>query len=232
MENWALTLNGEARQRIIDQTVFRTVQPNYTSAPVIDPDVPDPIPHWSRCGIHIGDQEEVAFTLPCEQWEDRLRQQERAESEELQELGLRSVPCLDPAFAPGRRIGHYGGGERYLEYLNRIGDDKDGFHEPILKTIWHWASTVQTTWTPAFKDALRHVGTSAAKCDKQRGLDEYLSDYRMDASLHGAREKQRAMAAARPPTAPLVGQTTGNKPATLTLAAFQKAMRRYSFASD
>ena len=82
--------------------MFRTVQPNYTSAPVIDPDVPDPIPHWSRCGIHIGDQEEVTFTLPREQWEDRLRQQERAESEELQELGLRSVPCLDPVIRAGQ----------------------------------------------------------------------------------------------------------------------------------
>ena len=50
MENWALTLNGEAGKHIIDQTVFRTVQPNYTSAPVIDPNVPDPIPHRSRCG--------------------------------------------------------------------------------------------------------------------------------------------------------------------------------------
>jgi hypothetical protein len=231
LENWALTLNGEAGERILDQTVFRTVQPNYTSAPVIDPDVPDPIPHWSRCGIHIGDQEEVAFTLPREQWKNRLRQQKRAESEELQELGLRPAPCLDPVSGQGRGTGHYGGGERYLEYLNRIGDDKDGFYEPMRMAIWHWASTYPDHLDAAFKEELRHV-VRAAKCDKQRDLDEYLSDYRLDASLHGAREKQQVIAAAHPPTAPLAGQNTGSKPATLTLAAFQKAMRRYSFSGD
>jgi hypothetical protein len=36
---------------------------------------------------------------------------------------------------------------------------------------------------------LRHVAREAT-CTKQRDLDSYLSDYRLDASLRGAREKQ------------------------------------------
>jgi len=219
MENWALTLNGEAGRRIIDQTVFRTVQPNYTSAPVIDPDVPDPIPHWRRCGIHIGDHDEVTFSLPCARWEDRVRERERAEREELRELGLR--PALPLVATPVSE-------NRYLEFLNRIGDDKDGFHDPMTKAIWHWARAYPEHLDAAFKDNLRHV-VRAAKCDKQRNLNEYLSDYQLDASLKGAREKQQVMAAAHSPSVPSAGQTRGDKPETLTLAAFQKAMRRYSF---
>ena len=29
--------------------------------------------------------------------------------------------------------------ERYLDYLRRIGDDLDGFYDPMTKAIWHWA---------------------------------------------------------------------------------------------
>jgi hypothetical protein len=76
-----------------------------------------------------------------------------------------------------------------------------------------------------FKEILRRIVRSAL-CDKQRDLNHYLSDYRLGASLKGAREKRQAQAAvvtsATPHLAALASQTT-------TLAKFQQVMRRYSF---
>ena len=168
---------------------------------------------------HIGDHDEVTFSLPNAQWEDRARERERAESEELRELSLR--PALPLVATPASE-------NRYLEFLNRIGDDKDGFHDPMTKAIWHWARAYAQHLDAAFKDTLRQV-VRAAKCDKQRNLDDYLNDYQLDASLKGAREKQHVMAAAHSSVVPSAGQTRGQKPEALTLAAFQRAMRRYSF---
>ena len=79
---------------------------------------------------------------------------------------------------------------RYLDYLARIGDDLDGFYEPMTKAIWHWAKAYPGDLDEDFKHALRCVARSA-RCTKQRDLDRYLSDYTLDASLRGAREKQQ-----------------------------------------
>ena len=78
--------------------------------------------------------------------------------------------------------------ERYIDWLNRIGDDKDGFHEPITQAIWHFARAYPADLDEDFKHALRCVARSA-KCTKQRDLNAYLSDHRLNASLRGAREK-------------------------------------------
>ena len=66
--------------------------------------------------------------------------------------------------------------DRYLDYLRRIGDDLDGFHDPMTKAIWHWARAYPEALDEDFKHALRSV-VRAAKCTKQRDLDRYLSDY-------------------------------------------------------
>ena len=77
-----------------------------------------------------------------------MRERERAESEELPELGLRPA---QPFFATPASE------NRYLEFLNRIGDDKYGFHYPMTKAIWHWARAYPEHLDAAFKDNLRHV---------------------------------------------------------------------------
>jgi hypothetical protein len=159
--------------------VFRTVQPNYVAAPILGEGVDDPVA-GHRNGIHIGDVSEVSITIPSLDWDEHVHQQERDEYAELVDYGLR--PPYDPSGLPDSS-------ERYLDYLRRIGDDLDGFYDPMTKAIWHWARAYSEALDGDFKHAVRCVVRSA-KCTKQRDLDRYLSDYWLDASLRGAREKQ------------------------------------------
>ncbi len=180
-ERWAEWINGEAGWKILDPAVFRTVQPNYVAAPILGEGVDDPIP-TGRNGIHVGDTREVSLDVPPLDWEEHVRQRERDECAELVDYGLRQ-----PYDALELSDSH----ERYLEYLKRIGDDLDGFHDPMTKAIWHWGRAYPEALDEDFKRAVRCVVRSA-KCTKQRDLDRYLSDYSLDASLRGAREKQPA----------------------------------------
>jgi hypothetical protein len=179
-EEWAKWINGEAGWKILDPAVFRTVQPNYTAAPIIGDGVADPVRGY-RSGIHIGETNEVSISIPSEDWDQHVRQQEREEYAELMDYGLRQ-----PYSATAQPVSS---GDRYLEYLERIGDDKDGFHEPMMKAIWYWARAFSDDRDEDFKQTLRQVVRSA-RCSKHRDLDQYLSDYRLDASLRDAREKQ------------------------------------------
>ena len=178
-ENWAKWINGEAGWKILDPAVCRTVQPNYVAAPILGEGVDDPVP-TGRNGIHVGETQEVSLDIPTLDWDDHVRQQERQECAELAEYGLRPPPGGLPPVHPG---------DRYLDYLERIGDDKDGYHEPMQKAIWHWAKAYPESYDEDFKEALRAVVRSA-KCTKQRDLEVYLSDYRLGTSLRGALEKQ------------------------------------------
>ena len=178
-ENWARWINGEAGWKILDPAVFRSVQPNYVAAPILGEGVDDPVPA-GRNGIHVGETREVSLDIPTLDWDEHVRQQERDEYAELVDYGLRQP--YDPSQLPDCS-------ERYLDYLKRIGDDLDGFYDPMTKAIWHWARAYPEALDEDFKYALRCVARSA-KCTKQRDLDGYLSDYRLDASLRGARGKQ------------------------------------------
>jgi hypothetical protein len=201
-ENWTKWVNGEAGWKVLDPAPFRTVQPNYTAAPIIGDGVDDPLHGGSRHGIHLGERDSVSITIPPLDWEQHVRELERQEYAELAEYGLRPPPGELPPIHPG---------DRYLDHLGRIGDDKDGFHDPMVKAIWHWAKAYPSDLDEDFKAALRSV-VRAAKCTKQRDLDHYLSDYRLDTSIRGAREKQPALT-----------------PPPSRLAALQQATRRYSF---
>ena len=90
-ENWANWINGEAGWKVIDPAVFRTVQPNYTAAPKLGEGVTDPV-RGSRNGIHIGETIDVPITMPTQDWEQHVREQEREEYEELVEY--RSAPTI------------------------------------------------------------------------------------------------------------------------------------------
>ena len=62
--------------------MFRTVQPNYTAAPILEDGVDDPV-QGGRNGVHIGDQIDVSITIPSQDWDHHVRQQERDEYDEL-----------------------------------------------------------------------------------------------------------------------------------------------------
>jgi hypothetical protein len=179
-ENWAKWVNGQAGEKILDYCVLRTVQPNYVAAPILGEGVTDPLAGRPRYGAHVDVQQEVAIDLPGMEWDAHVRQQEREEYQELTDYGLRE-PYSTDGYQPV-------GTERYLDYMARIGDDLDGFYDPMTKAIWHWAKAHPIDADAGFKQALRQV-VREARCTKQRNLDEYLSDYRLDASLRGAREK-------------------------------------------
>jgi hypothetical protein len=204
-ENWARWVNGTAGWKILDPVVFRTVQPNYVAAPIIGDGAIDPV-RGERQGVYVGDTNEVALSMPAKKWEDHVRQLERDEYQELVEYGLRQ---------PYSRLDQTDSAEKFVEYLDRIGDDRDGFYDLMTKAIWHFARTHPPEQDEDFKALLRQVVRSA-RCTKLRDLDAYLADYRLDASLRGAREKQRT-SAFQP------------KPPPSKLAAFQQAMRRHSF---
>jgi hypothetical protein len=178
-ENWAKWINGEAGWKILDPAVCRTVQPNYVAAPILGEGVRDPVP-TGRNGIHVGETREVSLDIPTLDWDEHVRQHERDEYAELVDYSLRQP--YDPSDLPDSS-------ERYLDYLRRIGDDRDGFYDPMTKAVWHWARAYPQALDEDFKHALRCVVRSA-KCTKQRDLEVYLSDYRLDTSLRGAREKQ------------------------------------------
>lgn len=178
--NWGKWLNGLAGWRVIDPSVLHTVQPNYTAAPVLMDDVSDPVP-LGRWGIHVGSTPDVHIEIPSLSWSDHLRQVERDEFDELVEYGLRE-PYVKSDHEPNMD-------EQCLRYLNQIGDDKDGFYEPMTMAIWYYARAHTAESDADFKEILRQW-VRAAKCIKQRDLDEYLSDRSLDGSLRGAREKQ------------------------------------------
>ena len=162
-ENWAKWVNGEAGWKILDHAVFRTVQPNYTAAPILGEGVDDPMPS-GRNGIHIGETRRGVDRLSRSlDWDEHVRQQERDEYAELVEYGLRQPSGRLPPIASRQ--------DRYLDYLERIGDDLDGFHDPMTKAIWHWARAYPPDLDEDFKHALRCVVRSA-KCTKQRDLDD------------------------------------------------------------
>jgi hypothetical protein len=179
-ENWAKWINGEANDKLLDPSVFRTVQPNYTAAPILKDDVIDPVPE-NRYGVFVGETNEVQISIPTEKWEDHVRQQERDEHDELVEYDLRK-----PYVASEHLKIH--GDERYLDHMARIGDDLDGFHDPMTRAIMYWAIDGEPADDAAFKDALRTV-VRTAKCTKQRDLDYYCGDHYLDGSLRGARAK-------------------------------------------
>ena len=184
-KNWALWLNGEAGWKVTDPCVLNTVQPNYTAAPILGDGVVDPV-RGHRNGVHIGETDAVTIQIPAQTWEQYVREQERQEYDELVEYGLRR---------PYSELPKTSSKDRYLDYLARIGDDKDGFYDPMTRAIWHWARAYSDEFDEQFKAALRTV-VCEARCSKQRDLDEYLSDYRLNASLRGARDKQPALKSA------------------------------------
>jgi hypothetical protein len=203
-EQWAKWINGDAGEKILDHCVFRTVQPNYVANPILADDVVDPV-IGRRTGIHIGEIDEVSITIPTQDWDQYVRQLERQEYNELVAYGLRKTQTAKE-FQPTSS-------DRYVEFLDRIGDDKDGFYDPMTRAIWHFARAHPPELDEDFKAVLRCIVRSA-RCTKQRDLDEYLSDYRLDASLRGAREKQ-----------PCGSQLS-------EIEAHRRAMRRHSYMKD
>jgi hypothetical protein len=88
--------------------------------------------------------------------------------------------------------GARGDGERWIDWLAEIGDDRMGFHEPITRSIASYAATAKNPDWEHLKDCIRVVA-QAARNDKGRDLDaDYLTDAVLDGSIAGAVSKFRS----------------------------------------
>jgi hypothetical protein len=79
-----------------------------------------------------------------------------------------------------------GTGDGWQGWLKRIGDDRDGFHEPIRSAVMAAAGIEPDT----LKTAIRSAITSAAKAPG-RDVHRYLSDSYLSASIAGAENRRR-----------------------------------------
>ena len=158
--------------------------------------ITDPV-RGSRNGIYIGETIDVPITMPTQDWEQHVRE---PEAKSRGASRVRVYASRTPAELEAQQ-----GSGAVLYYLERIGDDRDGFYRPMTIAMWHWARSHPSTEDGDFKAALRAV-VRAAKCTKQRDVDAYLSDYRLDASLRGSREKQPHMAHRRGLSRPFLGR--------------------------
>jgi hypothetical protein len=61
LTRWALAANKAAGRRLIDDSLYRAVQPHYIANPIFD-GMPDPVPR--RCGIRRGFDECTALVIP------------------------------------------------------------------------------------------------------------------------------------------------------------------------
>jgi hypothetical protein len=82
---------------------------------------------------------------------------------------------------------------KYLEYLSRLGDDKDGFHYPILQAV---ASFVSEFGKPDIKSMRElkglirgNIDSAQHSVDRGKDIDRYKSDNYLDQLIQSAVEK-------------------------------------------
>jgi hypothetical protein len=171
LRRWGRWVNGRVGDTLIDCSVFQAVQPHYTAGPILD-GVEDPCAGF-RSGFHQGDRRCVRVEMPPTGW---LPERERA---------MRAT-SLNVVGDGGR-----GNGERWIDWLAEVGDDRMGFHEPITKAVASYVVTAKDPDWEYLKDCIRVVA-GAARNDKGRDLDaDYLTDAVLDGSIAGAVSKFR-----------------------------------------
>lgn len=113
LASWAKSINKAAKVdgKLVDDTVFRPVQPHYTAAPIFAGGLVDPLGE-RRIGLRLG----------------------------TRRTGTLTIPPPEPApggEAPGSGLALPGG---FASHLSRIGSS-EGFYRPILSSIASYVST-------------------------------------------------------------------------------------------
>ena len=166
LHDWAMNFNKINGKKIIDPAVYVASTPNYTALPSFV-GMPDPCP--IRSGLYLKKNNFVNLTLP----EIILNEQSSSSSSS----SLSSLP-----------VGNSDGD--FLFYLCRIGDDYDGFWEPMNKAIFHYFREYGIS---ADENKLKEIikkYVKNAKNNKGRNLEnDYLSEKKLNTSIRGAKNK-------------------------------------------
>jgi hypothetical protein len=195
-KRWAGWINGHANQdtvnpknhKLIDPSLFNPVQVHYTADPLLDDDVDDPVA--VRMGVHRGEAPTVVLDVPAITWDEHQRALKQASRPSK---ASQTASSGQPLLASDRQARHGSGtiADRCLDHLARIGDDHEGFHQPIRGAIWFWTLAYPPGEDAVIKAVLRQLINGAVCLDTTRDLDHYLSDDYLDSSLRGARHRQR-----------------------------------------
>lgn len=157
MINWADSLKKEDKVKIIDDSVFRTVQPNYTAHPIFESGVLDPL-LGDRLGLII--KKKDCVTIPSIKIKKRT--------------SYSSTYSAAPA--------PVGLENKFDQRLAAIGPD---FHMPITQAVASWISlTGSGSDFGRLKQILRDRINSAPG-EGSAGKAHYLSDAYLDAEIKG-----------------------------------------------
>lgn len=177
LKDWAKWVNRETRDaglvdgKMIDDALFQSVQPHFTSNPTLDR-VEDPC-QGNRSGFREGQISMVPLRMPPKGW-DRL---------------VWDADDLQPGSGvtqPGTR-----NPERWAEILGRVGDDKDGFHDPITSAIASYIATRDDPDPEFIKSMVRESVRKAMNLARRDLESDYLCDRVLDGSIRGAMQKFR-----------------------------------------
>ena len=179
-----------ARVAPVDPAIYGSVQPIYVATPIFAPDVADPVPQ--RSGVLIGRTHIV-------------------DTPALIAPRFSSSPAVAGKAAPGS-TGHAGHG--YEFHRDRIGDDADGFHEPMLSAVGaFFARNGSTADATAITEDLAAHARAAVQHGTHRAADVEQRIAGLPALVAWTREQQARTEAiqsapgalcAAPPAAPRV----------------------------
>jgi hypothetical protein len=157
---WARAINKAAGRKLIDDALYRAVQPHYVAAPIIS-GMPDPVPR--RSGLRKGLDDAVALVLP-----------EKTSATTAAEQSGEGIVFRET-------VG-------FEAYLGRIGDP-DGFNLPIYKAIWSYVGSNGTAAATqegraTLKARLKETIEAAAPGSRtQADIDRYASDAYLDSEI-------------------------------------------------
>jgi hypothetical protein len=186
LEDWAIYHQwlDPAKGKLIDPATLRTVQPNYTARPIFT-GMDDPLGE-RRSGFHQGDRDAVTLNLPPSGFnrqralaEIRARNQAAQAGVTLQVKAL-PVGTMTPRQSNYVTPASVSAGSRYLAHLFEIGDDRQGFHEPILRAVASYAMSAERPDPNVIKGAVRKFIKNAKVNEARADVAYYKSDEYLD----------------------------------------------------
>lgn len=162
---YAAENNQKKKYKLVDPALFQAVQPHYTAAPIFE-DVSDPLSQ--RSGFLQGTKGAVALNLD-----------------------FSHLPTPDSSSTGAGSLRSAGG---FYNILDRIGDDGDGFNDPLSRAAASYAAEHGRDKVEASVDSLKEIfRESICEADQsnhsQDQIDRYLSDSYLDDIIRSAVKK-------------------------------------------
>ena len=163
LKQWAKALNANLESRLIDDSLFTPVQLHYTAAPVFATDAHDPL-SGRRSGFLQGKSKTVT---------------------------LSNISTAQKALTAKNTSAALNTTHGYEQIMAGLGDDKEGFYEPLLRATASFVSKHGSEEAEAQKEAIKaDIRYRIAKADSsghdQAGLERYASDAYLDGLIDSA----------------------------------------------